>query len=251
MQLTILGSANAAGVPVYGCDCPACDRARRDAAWRRGPCSALLETPAGRLLIDGGQPNLGERFPPGSLQAILLTHYHMDHVHGLFPLRWGQGPSIPVIGPHDPAGCDDLLKYPGMLDFGANASDGQGFALLDLEVLPLALRHSRPALGYRCRHGDRSLAYLTDTAGLPPASLATLQAEPPDLLVLDCSYPPRPEGERNHNALNDALELHAAIGPGRTLLTHIGHALDSWLMVNPNALPAGVEPARDGQQVKP
>jgi len=251
MQLTILGSANAGGVPLYGCDCPACERARQQPAYRRGPCSALLQTPAGQLLIDGGQPELGERFPPGSLQAILLTHYHMDHVHGLFPLRWGKGPRIPVIGPDDPAGCDDLLKHPGMLDFGITVAAGKPCNLLDLDILPLALQHSRPTLGYLFRHGGRSLAYVTDTIGLPPATLAVLQAEPPDLLVLDCSFPPRPDGARNHNALNDALDLHRAIRPGRTLLTHIGHDLDSWLMANPDALPDGVQLAHDGQQLAP
>ena len=64
-------------------------------------------------------------------------------------------------------------------------------------------------------------------------------------------FPPRPADTRNHNALNDALALHAAIRPGRTLLTHIGHDLDSWLMANPDALPPGVATARDGQQLTP
>jgi phosphoribosyl 1,2-cyclic phosphate phosphodiesterase len=35
----------------------------------------------------------------------LLTHYHLDHVQGLFPLRWGVGAPIPVYGPPDDAGC--------------------------------------------------------------------------------------------------------------------------------------------------
>jgi ribonuclease BN (tRNA processing enzyme) len=32
---------------------------------------------------------------------VLLTHYHLDHVQGLFPLRWGVGAPIPVYGPPD------------------------------------------------------------------------------------------------------------------------------------------------------
>ncbi len=41
----------------------------------------------------------------------------MDHVQGLFPLRWGVGDKIPVYGPPDEQGCDDLFKHPGLLDF--------------------------------------------------------------------------------------------------------------------------------------
>ncbi len=48
---------------------------------------------------------------------MLLTHYHPDHVQGLFHLRWGCGESIPVYGPKDPQGCADLYRHPGVLDF--------------------------------------------------------------------------------------------------------------------------------------
>ncbi|MEX0633936.1 hypothetical protein M8494_25840 [Serratia ureilytica] len=41
----------------------------------------------------------------------------MDHVQGLFPLRWGCGNSILVYGPPDEQGCDDLFKHPGILGF--------------------------------------------------------------------------------------------------------------------------------------
>ncbi len=68
-------------------------------------------------LLDAGRPDLMEHHPAGSFQQVLLTHYHLDHVQGLFPLRWGVGASIPVYGPPDDAGCDDLLKHPGLLDF--------------------------------------------------------------------------------------------------------------------------------------
>jgi phosphoribosyl 1,2-cyclic phosphate phosphodiesterase len=247
MKLTLLGTGSTAGAPVYGCDCSACQRARTQPEHARGPCSALLETPSGRLLIDAGQADLKERFPSGSLRHILLTHYHMDHVHGLFPLRWGVAPRIQVIGPEDPTGCDDLFKHPGILDFSVKAGHGRGFSLLGAQVLPLALNHSRPTLGYRIGPPAHSLAYLTDTCGLPEDTLRRLKAEPPAVLLLDCSYPPRPEEPRGHNALNDALAIHTEVRPARTLLTHVGHELDCWLMDNP--LPDGVAVASDGTAI--
>jgi phosphoribosyl 1,2-cyclic phosphate phosphodiesterase len=248
MKLTILGSGNAGGVPAYGCDCPACRRALAQPSYRRAACSALLETADGRLLVDAGLPDLKERFPAGSLSHILLTHYHMDHVHGLFPMRWGRAPLIEVISPDDPAGCDDLYKHPGILDFSRKAAHGQGFSLLGVEILPLRLNHSRPTLGYRFGPADNSLAYLTDTCGLPDETLSLLQQAPPRVMIIDCSYPPHSGCAGQHNALNDALASHAQVRPQQTLLTHIGHELDCWLMEN-DTLPDGVQVARDGMTV--
>lgn len=50
-------------------------------------------------LLDAGLPELMTQWPAGSFQQFLLTHYHMDHVQGLFPLRWGVGEPIAVYGP--------------------------------------------------------------------------------------------------------------------------------------------------------
>src|SRR5690606_41488948 len=84
---------------------------------RRNPWRGLLEMVDVKLMIDAGRTDLCERFAPGELQGIILTHYHMDHVMGLFQLRWGANLTIPVYGPDDPVGCDDLYKHPGILDF--------------------------------------------------------------------------------------------------------------------------------------
>lgn len=249
MRLTVLGSGNARGVPVYGCDCSACSRARILSEHRRASSSALVESGGRKILLDAGLSDLNDRFPPGSLDHVLLTHYHMDHVYGLFHLRWGVNQRIPVIGPDDPAGCDDLLKHPGILDFSTKAQPLQSFGMADLRVTPLQLTHSRPTLGYHLLNSQHSLAYLTDTIGLPHESLDYLVANPPSLLVLDCSFPPAPDGTRNHNAVDDALAIHDKIKPASTLLTHIGHDLDCWLMDNADLLPPDIQVAHDGMTV--
>lgn len=87
MSLTIrlTGTGGAQLVPVFGCDCRACRRARADDAHRRRPCSAAVKFNNAVTLLDAGLPDLLERWPAGSFQQFLLTHYHMDHVQGLFP----------------------------------------------------------------------------------------------------------------------------------------------------------------------
>ena len=85
----------------------------------------------------------------------------------------------------------------------------------------------------------RRLAYLTDTVGLPADSASRLLAAPLDLLVLDCSMPPQERPPRNHNDLTRALECIESLRPRRAVLTHVGHALDAWLLDHPAALPEG------------
>lgn len=246
MQLRLLGTGNAAQVPVYNCPCPACARARHDSRYRRGPCSALLEYGDTRWLVDSGLPDLAERFAPGSLNGIIQTHYHADHALGLLHLRWGQGMRIPVLGPDDPAGFADLYKHPGILDFSQKLIPFQTRGLDGVSLTPLTLYHSKPTLGYLFDDGARRIAYLTDTVGLPPDTAAFLQAEPLDLLVLDCSYPPQPQTPRNHNDLTRALDIVASLPVKKTVLTHIGHEFDTWLMEHGVELPEHVFVGFDG-----
>ncbi|WP_027859414.1 phosphonate metabolism protein PhnP [Marinobacterium jannaschii] len=245
MKITLLGTGDVRQVPVYGCDCEACYRARIDVSYVRRPCSALLESAGGRLLLDGGLSDLCQRFKPGDLDAILLTHYHVDHVQGLFHLRWGLGPTIPVFGPEDQNGCADLLKHPGMLAFQPPLNAFESIYFGDLQLTPLPLQHSKPTFGYLLREGDHSIAYLTDTVGLPPETEAYLKQHTPDLLVVDCSHPPTEIPPRNHNDLNMALAIHHSLQPGKTVLTHISHELDAMFAQKLIELPAGVYLAED------
>jgi phosphoribosyl 1,2-cyclic phosphate phosphodiesterase len=246
MRLSLLGTGNAAQVPVYNCGCAACQRARTEPRHRRGPCSALIECGAGRWLIDAGLTDLTERFPPGSLDGIIQTHYHADHAQGLLHLRWGRGLRIPVLGPPDPEGLADLYKHPGILDFSPTLKAFEPVPLDGLTVMPLPLMHSRLTYGYMFDDGVRRYAYLTDTVGLPADTLDYLKGLSLDLLVLDCSFPPMPQVPRNHNDLIRALEIVSSLDVSKTVLTHVGHDFDAWLMEHGETLPAGVLVGADG-----
>lgn len=249
MRVTFLGTGAAGGVPLYGCACPACARAAVDPRHVRRPCCALVEHGESRVLIDAGLMDLHERFAPGSLSAIVLTHFHPDHVQGLFHLRWGRGSPIPVYAPPDAEGCADLYKHPGLLDFRRLAK----FELQcigGLRFTPLPLVHSKPTFGFAIEADDGArLAYLTDTLGLPPHTDAFLKDWQADAMAIDCSYPPQEETPRGHNDWPHALAAIAGVAPRHAWLTHIGHGLDDWLMVAGPTLPAGVSIASDGECV--
>ncbi|MDT8405876.1 MAG: phosphonate metabolism protein PhnP [Methylococcales bacterium] len=249
-RLRFLGTGSAEGAPVYGCACSVCQRARFSTVWQRGPCSAHLEVGGESILLDAGGADLKFRFPHGSLSMILLTHFHPDHVQGLFALRWGVGEKLPVFAPDDPEGLGDLYKHPGILDFQP-LKPWQTLTLDTMLITPVPLVHSKPTLGY-CFEGKEPdgfrLAYLTDTVGLPKETEEFLQHWQPTLMVLDASHPPQAVKPRNHNDLNLALAIHQSVAPKKTVLTHIGHQLDVWLEQQADSLPDGVAIGRDGQQ---
>ena len=240
MKLTLLGSGAVDAVPVFGCDCSACSLARGNRRHARRPCSALLEAGETTVLLDAGRTDLAKILGDRAPSAILLTHYHVDHVQGLFELRWGRGASITVIGPDDPDGCADLHRHNGILDFSSTTTAFETFRLGDVFITPLPLNHSRPCLGYLFEaHGCR-MAYLTDTVGLPETTTARLLAGAAvDLLILDCTEPPGDTPPRNHNSLTEALAIHRRLGAPPTVLTHIGHDLDGWLGDHPDQYPEG------------
>jgi phosphoribosyl 1,2-cyclic phosphate phosphodiesterase len=249
MRLTFIGTGSTSAAPLYGCDCAICAAARNNPTLKRNPASALVEAGDTRLLIDAGLHNLGERFPAGSFNAFLITHFHADHVQGLFPIRWGIGEKIAVYGPPDTEGCADLYKNPGLLDF-RTVHKFETFTIGEITITPVPLIHSKPTLGYCLEWRDTRIAYLTDTVGLPPATAEFLQQWQPTQLILDCSFPPRLEVPKGHNDVTRALESIAQVQPQQALLTHIGHELVAWLnqsyQQNHDVLPPNVSVARDG-----
>jgi len=249
MRLTLLGSGNSAGMPLYGCNCQRCKFVRSNAALRRAPASALIEFDDKKYLIDAGLMDLADRYPAGSLDGIFLTHFHADHVQGLFHLRWGKGDKIPVYCPPDSHGCDDLFKHPGILDFKFMRKFDD-FKLGKLKVTPLPLIHSRVTFGYLFEHRNQQITYLTDTKGLPSNTTSYFENISLDLLVIDTSFPPGIDCT-GHNNLDESLKIHQQLNPKRTVMTHISHDLDVWLKDNANTLPKDVIEGHDNLNIYP
>lgn len=95
------------------------------------------------------------------------------------------------------------------------------------------------------------MAYLTDTVGLPEKTIAFLRDDAPvQLLCIDASHPPlSSDSTPNHNDIPTALKCIEQVGAQRSVLTHLGHDADAWIMDTQVQWPAGVSVAMDNQLI--
>jgi phosphoribosyl 1,2-cyclic phosphate phosphodiesterase len=246
MKITILGSGTSTGVPMVGCHCQVCDSS--DPRDKRTRASILVECDGRRILVDTStdlrRQAIREKIP--QIDAVLLTHTHADHIHGIDDLRgfyFLHRKVIPCYG-----SPETIEKVAGSFSYIFDGLQSEGysplmepfpveheFELFGCRITPIPLLHgSFDATGYR--FGDA--AYLTDCSRIPDASLELLQGL--ELLIIDAlRYSPHP----NHFNIEGALEVVAKLQPARTLLTHLTHEVHHRDEVN---LPAGVEFAYDG-----
>ncbi|MDT8419164.1 MAG: GPMC system MBL fold metallohydrolase [Desulfuromonadales bacterium] len=250
LDMTILGSGTSTGIPVVGCDCAVCRSA--DTKNRRTRCSALLSFSGHNILIDTStdlrQQALREDIR--RIDAVLYTHCHADHVHGIDDLRsfnLRSGDTIPIYGtPETLRRIAFLFEYifAEETPFGATpqleARQVEGpFELCGLTFEPIPLFHGGlEVLGYRCG----PVAYLTDCNAIPDSSISLLKGL--QLLVVDgLRFKPHP----THFNIDQAIEMAGRIGAKRTLLTHLSHDVDHTR--HGAELPAGIEFAYDGQHI--
>jgi len=241
------------GVPVIGCDCAVC--VSTNPHNKRLRTSALLEVGGLNMLFDTGPDFRQQALAVGlkRVDAVLLTHAHVDHIAGLDdvrPLNFAQRAAIPLYG------AAPTLKFVRKhFDYAfAEASDGSTRPSLELieirdtvpfrvgavAVVPFDVYHGTWTItGFRIG----GLGYVTDASSIPPASRAHLQGL--DLLVLNAlRLKPHP----THFSLEQALEQIDELKPRRALLVHMTHDIEH---VAINALlPEQVRLAYDGQVVE-
>lgn len=256
-KITILGSGSSAGVPRIGNDWGQCDPA--EPKNRRRRCSALVSQsgPAGetRVLIDTS-PDLREQILStgiGDIDAILYTHEHADHTHGIDDLRafflikrkrveiWADDVTGRMLTTrfaycfYAAPGSD----YPPILNLNAMEAgtpvsiEGAGGAIT---AMPFQVQHGAiDALGFRFN----KMAYTPDIDGIPDASLHHLEGL--DLWIVDAlRRTPHP----SHWSLPQTLAWIARMKPKRAVITNLHIDMDYATLVK--ELPADVEPAYDG-----
>ncbi|MCT8329584.1 MBL fold metallo-hydrolase [Albidovulum sediminis] len=258
LRFTILGCGSSGGVPRLGGLWGECDPANPKN--RRTRCSMLIERTAGegttRVLIDTS-PDMREQLLAvgvGELDAVVYTHAHADHVHGIDDIRqvvfntrrrmpvWADGATQDALISRfgyafvQPAGS----SYPPICDMhtiaGSFTIDGAGGAVT---LTPFRVEHGAiDALGFRI--GD--LAYLPDVSDMDAEAWAAVEGL--DCWVLDAL---RRKPHPTHIHLDRALEWIARARPRRAVLTNVHIDLDHAAVTAET--PDHVEVAFDGMTI--
>ena len=256
LRVTVLGCGGSAGVPLIGGqdghgDWGVCDP--RQPRNRRTRASIVVDSGGQRLLVDTSPDLRAQLLACGipSVDAILYTHSHADHISGLDDVRIL---NRIVSRPLEAFGTAETL---GELErrFGYAFTPWQppGFFRPVLEprvVLPgdTVTMAGMPVRLFDQEHGNTSslglrvagFAYSTDVERLDPATLDGLAGV--HTWLVDCF---QREPHKTHAHLDRVLRWVERVAPARTVLTHMGIGMDwEWLQAN---LPDGVEPAYDGQ----
>lgn len=226
MKITFLGTGTSQGVPVIGCRCEVCTsgdprnvRRRASVAVEEGDTTVIIDTsPDFRMqVIDAGIMHL---------DAVLFTHPHADHLHGLDDIRgfnhvqhhaipvWGDARTLAVIR--------ETFRYifeapnhgGGLPEITLNEISG-AVRVGPIEFEPLEVFHGPlPILGFR--FGD--VAYITDASKVPEATMERLGGL--DILVLNAL---RREPHSTHLSIGESVAVARRLAARRTYFTHVCH----------------------------
>jgi phosphoribosyl 1,2-cyclic phosphate phosphodiesterase len=249
MRVTFLGTGTSTGVPVVGCNCRICTSGHPYN--KRLRQSVAIEANGKHFLIDT-TPDLRLqllRHPIPRLDFVLFTHSHSDHLMGLDdirPFNFRQREPVHAFANHHTA---KAIRRAFSYIWDTSSQLGGGKPQLELheveetfthdgiEITPIPVDHGDwTILGFRLGN----FAYITDTNGIPPASMKLLEGV--EVLALDgLREAPR---HPTHFVVSEAVACAQAIGARETWLIHLTHEVEHFEVEA--TLPEGIRLAYDG-----
>jgi phosphoribosyl 1,2-cyclic phosphate phosphodiesterase len=248
MRVTFLGTGTSTGVPVVGCRCRVCTS--EDPRNQRLRQSVKIEMNGKHFLIDT-TPDLRLqllRDPIPRLDFVLFTHSHSDHLMGLDDIRpFNFRQREPVHAFANAMTAKAIRRaFAYIWDMSSQIGGGkpqlelheveEAFTHEGIEIVPIPVDHGDwTILGFRIGN----FAYITDTNGIPPASMKLLEGI--EILALDGLRPaPR---HPTHFVIEEAVSYAQRIGARETWLIHLAHEVEHAEVEA--KLPAGIRLAYD------
>jgi phosphoribosyl 1,2-cyclic phosphate phosphodiesterase len=257
VRLTFLGTGTSFGVPQVGCHCAVCRSPDpRDTRTRVG---AVVESSGGTRLLLDTPPELRMQLIANSIDrvdAVLFTHEHADHTHGLDDIRaismrrdgplpmYGSAETIRSLQQKFQYVFDENMKpMPGTMKPEGQTimlDDDVPVTIGDMQVHPFAVPHGRfKVTAYRIG----PLGYVTDAKTVPPSAIDTLRGV--KVLVLNALFR---TAHPTHLSIPEAIAVAREVQAERTYLTHLTH--DNFHADLEAELPSGIMPAFDGLAVR-
>ncbi|MBC7848553.1 MAG: MBL fold metallo-hydrolase [Chitinophagaceae bacterium] len=248
LTITFLGTGTSSGVPMIGCSCAVCTST--DPRDNRLRSSILVQSKKTTVVVDAGPDFRYQmlRANVKTLDAIVFTHPHKDHVAGLDDVRaynffsgepmqiYANEMTQAVLLREFPYAFADK-RYPGVPEISLNSITSDPFVVGDIFIQPIEVWHLKmPVLGFQFG----SFTYITDANRIEDAEFEKIRNK--DVLVLNAL---RKEKHISHFTLSESIELAQASGNKMSYFTHISHQLGRHSDITAE-LPKGVELAYDG-----
>ena len=255
MKVEFLGTGTSYGVPQIGCSCEVClSKNKRD---NRTRCSIWVQHKNLNIIVDTGPDFrfqcLRSRIP--SLNAVLFTHFHADHVFGIDDIRQFntlQNQEIPVYVPDfmikSFRNCFGYtlslpgagLNRPRLL---LNSVSNNEISLDTLKIQPVDVCHGEERVkGYVFRDKTAKLSYLVDCKTLPQETIKKVTHS--DIIVLSALWKEK-ISHPSHLNLDEAIHLSSKLKAKKTYLTHLTHKIGLHLETS-KLLPHTINLAYDG-----
>jgi phosphoribosyl 1,2-cyclic phosphate phosphodiesterase len=240
-KLTILGSGTSTGIPILGCNCKVCHS--HDVKNQRLRTSVLITTAGGKNILVDTTPDMRTqllRAKVSHLDAVILTHDHADHVHGIDDLRafcFKRNSPLPVFT-YEKCALRLKEKFPYIFNQKEFFKDrkilGGGIPKLDLNVIQspgTQLIETESFEFFQLPHGYiettgfifNNMAYIVDCQIIPEHIVKQLKDRNLDLLVLDCNGP---FPHDTHLHYDKSVEFTQRIMAKITKFIHITHDFD-------------------------
>jgi len=252
VKLTFLGTGTSTGIPVIGCTCNIC--ASKDSRDMRLRTSVMIEYEDTKVVIDTGpdfrRQMLENNF--SSIDAVVFTHAHKDHIAGLDDIRPINYLQKKIISVYADVSVQQALQreypyifskdYPGVPLIQIHSIDeNHSFEIQGKLWQPIRVMHmNMPVLGFRIE----DLVYITDANYICDEELE--KCKNAKVLVLNALHHQK---HYSHFNLEEALEIVERIQPKRTFFTHISHHMGLIDEIN-SRLPVSVSLAYDGMSIE-